>query len=208
MDGLLFDTEALYMEAWLHVGEVMGYPITMEVARKTIARHSLECEKMFQALYGPEFSIAEAHRLIGARIRPHLMEVGMPLKPGALELLQLLQERGIPVGLGTSNSNAVAEAYLKRSDLTPYFGVVVTGDQVERKKPFPDIFQKAAAEMGLLPEQCVVLEDSPVGIEAAYRAGCLPAMIPDLVGPTEETHSQVWRIFGSLTEVSAFLFSE
>jgi len=208
MDGLLFDTEVLYMDAWLRVGEIMGYPITMEIAKKTIARHSLESERMLQSFFGPAFSIAEAHRLLVEQVRPYLMKHGMPEKAGARDLLQLLRDKGIPIALGTSNGRPVALAYLMGSGLIEYFGAIVTGDDVEHKKPAPDIFLKAAAELGLAPERCIVLEDSPIGIEAAYRAGCLPAMVPDLLGPTEETAGQVWRVFGSLVEVREFLFAE
>ena len=206
MDGLLFDTESLYMEAWPHVGRAMGFSIPMEVAKRTIARPRAECELMLQALYGPSFSMEEAHGLLGERVRSHLIENGMPLKPGAEALLSLLHKRDIPVALGTSNRLWVAKAYLEHAGLLPYFGPLVTGDMVEHVKPAPDIFLKAASEMGLQPDQCLVLDDSPTGITAAYRAGCRPAMVPDLLEPTAETLGQVWRIFKSLEEVPDVLF--
>ena len=207
MDGLLFDTEALYLEAWPKTGEAMGFPITTEIAKTTIARPLRVCEEIFQAIYGPRFSIAEAHRIMAGLIRSHLMANGMPLKPGAKELLSLLHQKEVPIALGTSNSSQVAFAYLQAADFLPYFGPIIGGDMVTHAKPAPDIFLKAASDLGLRPEQCLVLEDSSIGIEAAHKAGCLPAMVPDLLEPTAEARRQAWQIFGSLTELPEVLFS-
>ena len=206
MDGLLFDTEALYLEAWPHTGEAMGFPITAEIAKATIGYPMRAYAGMFQELFGPGFSMAEAHRVMAGWVRSRLEERGMPLKPGVRELISFLHQKKIPVALGTSNSSQVARAYLEAAGLLSCFGPIVAGDMVEQVKPAPDIFLKAASDMGLLPEQCLVLEDSPMGIESAHRAACLPVMVPDLLGPTAETVNQAWRIFGSLTEAADALF--
>jgi len=206
MDGLLFDTEILYVEAWPHVGEAMGFSVTEEVARRMISRSRRECEAMLLDLYGPDFSLTEAYKIMVQRIRPQLETRGVPLKPGARELLQFLHREKVPVGLGTSNSSEVAKAYLGATGLAAYFDALVAGDMVTHAKPAPDIFLRAAAELGLRSEQCLVLEDSSVGVEAAYRAGCLSALVPDLLAPTEEAIGRAWRVFGSLTEVQGTLF--
>ena len=74
-----------------------------------------------------------------------------------------------------------------------------------KSKPEPDIYLRGAAELGLQPGECLALEDSPAGILSAYRAGCLPVMIPDQDQPTEETLSMLYAKADSLTDVVALL---
>ena len=206
MDGLLFDTERLYLEAWPHVGEVMGLPITIDAAKATIARSRRQTEEIMRGLYGPDFSLKEAYQIMTSWLRAHMEAKGIPLKPGARTLLEFLRKEGLPVALGTSNHLHVANAYLEATAFAAYFDAIVAGDMVEQAKPAPDIFLRAAVELRLRPEQCLVLEDSNVGVEAAHRAGCLSLMVPDLLGPTEETLGRVWRVLGSLKEVEGTLF--
>jgi len=207
MDGLLFDTEALYLETWPQIGEAMGFPITIDDALITIGRPNLDCEPAFQKLFGPDFSMQEAQVIMEKLVRAKLEAEGVPIKPGARELLEFLHGERIPMALGTSNVHRVATAYLEATGFDKYFGPIVTGDMVEHPKPAPDIFQKAAAELGLLPNQCVVFEDSPAGILSAYKAGCLAAMVPDLLRPGIDTLNYVWRVFDNLDTAAETVFA-
>jgi len=207
MDGLIFDTERLYLHAWPHVGTVLGLPITLEDATTTVGRPLWECEPFFQTRYGSDFCMTKALDIMAGHIRTQLETNGMPLKPGVTALLEHLRETNIPTALGTSNITSVVTAYLEAADLTPYFSPIVTADMVESAKPAPDIFQKAAADLGLRPDQCLVLEDSNIGIASAHKAGCLPVMVPDLLAPTAETLTQVWGVFDHLGAVTETLFS-
>ena len=205
MDGVIFDTEALYLNTWSHIGQEMGFTITIEDARVIIGRPPWECEGLFKARYGADFCMAKALRIMEDKVQTVLEESGMPFKPGARELIELLYQKGIPAAIGSSNISRIVNAYLEAAELTEYFAAVVTGDSVEHVKPAPDIFLKAAADLGLHPEECLVIEDSRVGAEAAYAAGCQIALVPDLQAPTAETRACVWRVFGSLNELTAAL---
>ena len=207
MDGLIFDTERIYLHAWPHAGKVLGLPITLEEAKVTIGRSVWDCEAFFQDRYGPAFCMTRTLKVMEEKIRDQLETNGVPLKPGAVELLALLRNRGIPTALGSSNRGSVVTAYLEASGLLSYFDPIVAGDMVEYVKPAPDIFQKAAVSLGVPPDKCLVLEDSIPGIEAASRAGCLPVMIPDLLEPTAVARAQAWRICNSLEDVAEMLFS-
>jgi len=206
MDGLLFDTEQLYLRAWVPVGEAMGLSNAVEVARLTIGIGYEESEEIFQAHYGPAFRMEQALPIMSQWIERYITEHGMPSMPFARELVQLLHGKGFPLAIGSSNLRAVAVAFLEAAGLLQYFTAIVTGDVVEYAKPAPDIFLRAARELGFPPERCLVLDDSPIGILAAHRAGCIPAMIPDLLPPTDETYGQLWRKFSSLEQIPLALF--
>ena len=206
MDGLLFDTEQLYLQAWAPVGEALGLPHVVEVARLTIGIGYEDSEKIFQAHYGPTFTTEQAMPIMAQWIENYIIEHGMPCMPFARELVHLLHEKGLPLAIGSSNLYAVAEAFLEAAGLSQYFTAIVTADMVEYAKPAPDIFLRAARELGYPPAQCLVLDDSPIGILGAHRAGCIPAMIPDQLPPTEETYSQLWRKFSSLEQLPLALF--
>lgn len=93
------------------------------------------------------------------------------LKPGAAELLKILSQKGIVIGLGTSNSLPLATAVLTQNGVWHYFEVAVTGEQVSMGKPFPDIYLECAKRLQIDPADCIVVEDTLSGIRAAKAAG-------------------------------------
>lgn len=206
MDGLLFETESLYINAWPEAGKAMGLPITKEVAAQSASLGYRESEALFQSHYGPTFSLAAALPIMRELLTTEIEANGIPLRPWAREMVALVHSKGIPFALGTSNLSHVAQSYLEVTGLTDYFRTVVAVDMVEHAKPAPDIFLLAAERMNVSPAQCVVLEDSPVGIQAAYAAGCLPVMVPDWVQPDQATRDQAWGVFDSLAHVAEVLF--
>jgi len=206
MDGLLFDTEALYLEAWPHVGRQMGFPVTTEVARTTLSRPIEELEAIFQSHYGPGFTKEKALPHMAEWLRARIDRDGMPIRPGVHALLARLRQLNIPFAMGTSNRSHVARAYLERAELSHYFDIIVGGDMVDYAKPAPDIFLLAAERLGVAPGECLVFEDSPVGVLAAHRAGCVPVMVPDLLEPDPETLDRAWRVLESLEEAPDLLF--
>ena len=207
MDGLLFDTETLYLEGWHHVGEAMGIPITREAALATTAIADRDAEVLFQARYGPAFTLDKALPIMANWLTEQLTENGMPLKRGARKLVEFLHKKGVPFALGTSNRLEVAEAYLGAAELRHYFDIVVARDMVEAAKPAPDIFLKAADQMGFQPSECLVLEDSFVGVTAGHAAGCRTVMVPDLVQPCDEIRAKTWQVFDHLEDVHEALFA-
>jgi len=101
------------------------------------------------------------------------------LKPGARGVLQELCKKNIPIGLGTSNSHPLAEKVLSRNGVWRFFQSVVTGDMHLLGKPFPDIYLKSAENLNRLPGQCIVVEDTLSGIQAAKAAGMTAFAIHD-----------------------------
>lgn len=120
------------------------------------------------------------------------------------ELLQYLKEEKIPVGLASSTRLAAVEEELKQAGLYDYFRVVVGGDQLKRSKPEPDIYLMACEKMGISPENAYAVEDSYNGIRAAYSAGMMPIMVPDLLPATEEMREKSIAVFDDLLQVKRF----
>jgi len=205
MDGLLLDTEALYIKAWVPVGGMMGIPITAEIARSTVGHDSKSTEEAFQKHFA-DFTLERARPLISQWLTEYVAEHSIDVKPGARELLEFFKKRGFPLAIGSSNRQQYAEAYLGEVDLLRYFDTIVTADLVGRAKPAPDIFLQAAKNLGLSPEQCLVLEDSPIGAQAAYEAGCLTILVPDLIQPCAMTRERVWQVLPNLLYVPNALF--
>ena len=92
------------------------------------------------------------------------------LKPGVLEFLELLKENKIKMGIGTSNNQFLTESVLLANNISDYFDSIVVGKNEIRGKPFPDIFLKVASELGVEPENCLVIEDVLAGVQAAKNA--------------------------------------
>jgi HAD superfamily hydrolase (TIGR01509 family) len=127
------------------------------------------------------------------------------LKPGVTELLDMLQAKGIRVSVASSTSLQGTKEHLTESRILNRFEVVVGGDMVTKGKPNPDIFLKAAELLGLTPEECIVVEDSPAGIRAAYAAGMKAVLVPDRAAITEEIIAMSDVVLSSLYEMPDYV---
>lgn len=209
MDGLMFDTEALMMEAWRVVGEKAGYDIPPRVVKKTVGLNAETTRLIFLAEYGPDFDYTGLRAKRLEWVAAYIEKNGIPVKPGLRELLQYLKDTGMKFTVVTSSSQRRTEYNLEIAGLSGYFTApLVCNDAVANGKPAPDIYEKAAQVLGAPPARCIALEDSPMGILSAYRAGLKPVMIPDLVQPDAETAKMLYRKFSTLHEVVPFLESE
>ena len=103
----------------------------------------------------------------------------VPLKPGAGRFLAEMKRQGIPMGIATSNSMELVRAVLGRHRIADCFGTICIGCQVAKGKPAPDIYLKAAADLGVRPEECLVFEDVPMGILAGKNAGMEVCAVED-----------------------------
>ena len=205
MDGLMFDTERLNLEGWQAVGRDHGLAITYALAMQAVGKGPENTRRVFEAQVGPlpQFYELREQRIEYARrfIETH----GMPLKRGLQELLAFLKENNFLTALATATPRALAGYYLEKADLIDYFDQIIFGDMVENPKPAPDIYLQACARLGVAPKECLTLEDSPVGIRAAFLAGTNPVMIPDLILPDETLSAMLFAKVDSLHDVIPLL---
>ncbi|HEY7549746.1 MAG TPA: HAD family phosphatase [Hyphomicrobiaceae bacterium] len=204
MDGLLLDTERIYVEAIGGAGRAVGVEISEAFCHSMIGIPGPECDIMIEQQFGPAFPMAEYQRECSTRIT-RLIELGIPLKPGSIELIDYLAERSIPTAIATSSSRKSARRHLEKSGLLGRFRSVVTRDDVARGKPNPDLFIKAAQKLDSDPRHCLSLEDSPNGICSASAAGTMPIMVPDILAPTDEIRAMCMAVLQSLHDVRDML---
>ena len=142
------------------------------------------------------------------RIEKKILDEGVDVMPGARELLLYLKENKYKTCVASSSARERSLKLLEKHDLVKFFDDFVFGPEVERGKPNPDIFLKAAEKVGMPPEKCLVLEDSQAGIQAAYSAGMKVICIPDLKYPTEEYVQKATAVKESLFDIIHYLNDE
>lgn len=208
MDGVLFDTERLCQESWLAVAEEYGLPDMDNIFPRCIGLNANDSRKIVMEAYGENFDYEGFRVKASAWFWNYIEKKGLPVKPGAGELLAWLREQGRPVGLASSTRRSTVLNHLEQAGFRENFPVVITGDMVEHSKPQPDIYLMACRELGAEPRECYAIEDSPNGIRSAHRAGMRPLMVPDMIAPDQEMRELSERIFRDLKEVLEFLKKE
>ena len=201
MDGTLFDTEKVYQWAWREAGRRIGFAEVETALAACTGCNGADTRRYFETTYADVVDYDEYTRLRNALYEEAIERDGLQLKPGAREALQWLQSRGIPVALGTSTCPPRVPQNLERAGLTNYFDVVVMGNMVQKGKPDPETFLKAAELLGVDPASCMGVEDSFNGVRALHAAGMVTVMVPDLIAPNDEIRSLAHYVCTSLLEI-------
>lgn len=205
MDGLMIDTERLALKAWQLAGADFGFPISEDIFITMVGRNRKDSDRTLVEIFGSDFPVHVVRDRYRTYLDSWIAEGGLSVKSGLLELLGFLDKISMPKAVATSTEYERAVHKLSLTNLLDRFPVVIAGDQIEKGKPAPDIFLAAAAQLGALPEDCLVLEDSDAGIQAAYDAGMTPVMIPDMKPPSAQSLALVHKIFGELGEFHDYL---
>ncbi|MCW8087754.1 HAD family hydrolase [Sabulicella glaciei] len=200
MDGLLLDTEKLYRKAIAAACAKQGCAMPDQLHLSLIGTPKETGDALLRGSFGDAFDL-DAYHAACAHDFDALCKDGVPLRPGAMELLRHLQAKRIPMGVATSTSRDRAVPRLARAGLLPFFGALVTRSDVRNGKPHPETFLAVAAAMGARPCQCLALEDSHNGVRAAAAAGMATVMIPDLLPPTAEIEALCAAVWPSLLDV-------
>lgn len=201
MDGVLFDTESLCMKAWDYAGEKLGIGPAGYMVLKTLGVNAQAAIGILKKEFGEDFN-AEEFKKIGRDFSYDYFEkYGMPMKKGVTDILGYLTSKKYKIALASSTSTKSVMHHLNDTKIKDYFDVIVCGDQIERSKPEPDIYLKAAKLLGLAPEVCYAVEDSKNGLLSAHRAGCQVIMVPDLWQGDDEVDSFILAKCSDLNEV-------
>lgn len=186
MDGTLFDTESVYADAWRRAGRELNFAPIEQAITACTGRNAKDTRQYFEDNFANLISYDEFMVARNRYYEATIEERGVPLKPGVVELLNYLKANGIGVALATATRIERTLYNLERTGLRPYFDVLVTGDMVENGKPHPETFLTAAERLGVLPCECIGVEDSFNGVRAIRAAGMFTVMVPDTVAPTPE----------------------
>ena len=201
MDGVIFDSERLYIDCWKPVADRHGIPDIEETLYRCLGVNSRETHEIFIARYGEKFPYDEYLREASAIFHERSDNGRMPQKPWAKDILSWLKEMKIKVALASSTKRESVVRELTEGGLIDYFDVLVCGDMVSKSKPDPEIFLKACEELRVKPEFTYAIEDSFNGIRSAHSAGMMPIMVPDIKQPDDEIRGMCTAVCTSLKEV-------
>jgi beta-phosphoglucomutase-like phosphatase (HAD superfamily) len=206
MDGLLFDTEALYQEAILLAAAEGGHEVALDVFNRTVGLPWAQSRALLLSHFGEAFPVDEFQET-WVRHFWVIAETRLALKLGALELLDTLDQFRLPRAIATSSSRRTVERHLTAHNLMGRFAEIVGHGDYERGKPAPDPFLKAAERLGVEPHLCLALEDSHNGVRSASSAGMMTIMVPDLLEPTDEIRSLCTFVVRDLNEVRSLILA-
>ena len=170
MDGLMVDTEPLSRRAWEQVIAPFAAVLTDEVYGRMIGRRTMEAGHIL--LEAAEVPLS-AEELVGRKtaVFEQILAQGVPVMPGLMALHAEIARRGLPWAVATSSPRHHARQILTQLSLLEACGAIAAGDEVVHGKPAPDIYLLAAERLGVLPQQCLALEDSAPGCQSAAAAG-------------------------------------
>jgi HAD superfamily hydrolase (TIGR01509 family) len=207
MDGLLFDTEILYQEAGILAAAEAGHQLGPELLSQTIGMTWGLSRTLLLGQLGSDFPV-DAFQAAWIRHFWVIAETRLALKPGAIELLDTLDQLGLPRAIATSSLPDTVDRHLTAHDLAGRFHAIVAHGDYENGKPQPDPFLAAAERLRVEPRFCLALEDSHNGVRSASSAGMMAIMVPDMVPPTEEIRGLCTMVAGDLFEVRDLVLTQ
>ncbi len=206
MDGLMLDTEPIWGSSWKPVLARRGIefiPGQDDAVRGTAGERMLS---IIRSYYGEDVDAAAIWDEVQDEARSRILR-GVPKKAGLDELLGFLADEGVPMAVASSSPRDLIEKNLGNAGVSDCFSVVLSGSEVARSKPDPDIFLEAARRLGTDPGRTLVLEDSLSGVRAGHAGGFVTVMVPDLVAPDDEIATLWTACCASLLEVRDLIAS-
>lgn len=205
LDGLLIDSEIISYEIYKALLAPFGINFSIsDYAENYSGKSEIKNVAYLIQSYGLPWSSEVGLKKV-TMMEESLLAQGVDLKPGAKRLLMYLKEKDYKIALASSSVEKRALDILDKHEIKMYFDAFVFGHEVERGKPYPDIFLKACAKIKVSPKECLVLEDSEAGVEAAHAAGIPVICIPDMKKPQLTYLEMTLMQLESLDEVITYL---
>jgi HAD superfamily hydrolase (TIGR01509 family) len=203
MDGLMLDSERAIIGCLADAARERGHDLPELLWLSMVGHSEAVCRHLLDEAVGE----AERERILQ---RSHVLydavvAAGVPHRPGIIEMLDVLQARGIPRAVATSTRRPLALKKLEAAGLLSRVDAICTSSDVAHPKPAPDVYLLAARSLGVDPARCLVLEDSPTGVRAALAAGMYPIQIPDLLEPDDAVRALGHLILPSLGDARVLL---
>jgi HAD superfamily hydrolase (TIGR01509 family) len=206
MDGLMVDTEPVYQAAWQQAAAELGYDLDDELYATLVGRPTLACEAIILERFGAGFPLKRFRERWPELWRSEVDRNGVQTKPGLEEILTFVESHRLPVAIATSSETEYVQVTLRRAGLTNRFAAMVTGDEISRGKPEPDIYLEAARKLGVPASRCVALEDSEAGIRAVQAAGMTGLLVPHWPASSAAVQA-AYRVVDTLHEARVVLAS-
>lgn len=201
MDGVLIDTEKHFLTCWQQAAAESGFPMTREQALLLRSLAAKYARPMLQEIFGSAFDYDAVRMRRKELMKDILKEQGIEKKKGVDELLLFLKNRGIKTAVATATDLSRTTEYLKQIGIYESFDAIICATMVENGKPAPDIYRYACEQIGEKPQECVAVEDSPNGVNAALAAQVNTIMVPDLTPPEETLVPRLLGVADSLLDI-------
>lgn len=204
LDGVVVDTTEMHYRAWAALLEKYGMQLSWEEFIPTFGSRNRDVIPRLWAIHGRSVTPDEVERLSEEKERlfRDLLPAWVPMLPGVYELMQSAQAAGARQAIATSTPRVNLDAILKRLPPLP-ITATVTGDEVEHGKPAPNIFLRAAYDLGVAYERMVVIEDAPQGVKAAHAAHMACLAVATTRSVDELTRAGADRVVTTLVGLSA-----
>lgn len=204
MDGVILDSETICFKTWELASKDFNLVDYLEVEKACLGTNKNETYEILKRAYGNDFD-AKAFMDRTSHYFYQIEEAqGIPLMKDVVETLEYLKPK-YKIALASSTRDVVVRRQLTNAGVIKYFETITAGDQVIHSKPDPEIYLKACASIGVLPEEAFAVEDSPNGIRSAFSAGLKAVMVPDKIQPDEEMKNKSFKIINRLSELKNFL---
>ncbi|MFX1379180.1 MAG: HAD family hydrolase [Promethearchaeota archaeon] len=199
MDGVLADTGPIHYESWVKMAAEIGVEFTREIFNETFGQQS---PTITRKLVGPELEEVLVEKWANLKEQYYREMIREKLKPlpGAIRIIKDLKSAGFKLAIGSSGPPENVELLLSQLKIKPFFDTIITADDVNKGKPEPEVFLHAAKNLNIKPENCVVIEDAPVGIKAAKRAGMMSIALTTTHNKQQLFGAQI--IIKDLTEIN------
>ena len=170
MDGVLADTGPIHFESWVKIAKEIGVKFTRDLFEQTFGQQSPTITRKLVGSEIDETLILQWSNLKESYYREMVKDKLEPL-PGVINIINDLKSEGFKLAIGSSAPSENVELLLTTLKIKDFFDVIITAAEVKKGKPEPDVFLVAANFLNINPQNCVVIEDAPVGIQAANNAG-------------------------------------
>jgi HAD superfamily hydrolase (TIGR01509 family) len=205
LDGVLADSEPWWNQIDAKLLAEYGVTYRGEYHQNVVGVNYRLAVEFYKEAFGLSVPTEEMMRRRG-EIATEFFGSRVGLFPNVKEVLENLRQMKLHLAVATSSVSASARPFLDRHQLTGFFEIIVTGEEVEHGKPAPDIYLRAANKLGIPPDACLVVEDALPGVAAAKAANMRVAAIPDtrFVNP-REYEKKADYVLGSLKELPALV---
>ena len=202
MDGLLIDSErCMWSVSMAIAAKKQGFTLTQEVHNTFRGMNFKSVGEILRNEFGPNFDydlfLKDMHKN-----NQHIIEEGIPLRPGVQELLDYLRKNNIKTCIGTTTPRATADKILNTIGITNYFDGVVCGDEITNGKPDPEIYLTCLAKFNeVSKEEAIIFEDGQAGADAAIAAGIKLVLVPDLAKLDDEVKTKAYKVIDNIKEI-------
>ncbi len=205
LDGLLIDSEIIAYKIYYQLLGTFGFEFSIQdyaerYSGKALLENVIHTIKQYDLPWDTQTGVEKV-----LETEEKLLDKGVNLKPGVKELFAYLKENHYKIALASSSRKNRALEILGRHRILEDFDVIVFGIEVERGKPYPDIFLKACEKVQERPGDCLVLEDSEAGIQAAHAANIPVICVPDMKKPRRQFEEMTVSVSNSLYDVITYL---